>query len=190
MRPCGRRVWCDMLGLRPYKSCDAETVVSWIDSQKALRQWSADRFAEYQYPLTPAQYDGYYRRFDAVPNIFPMTAFDQRGTPAGHLLLRWPEEDRRSVRLGFIILDPACRGRGMGRELVNLAAGYAFGFLRAERLTLGVFDNNPAARRCYEAAGFRAVGEKPCLIDGELWPCTEMELLWTEKERECQWMRK
>lgn len=177
-----------MLGLRPYKPCDAAAIVSWVDSQKALRQWSADQFAAYRFPLSPEQYDGYYRRFDAVPNVFPLTAFDRQGTPAGHLLLRWPEEDRTVVRLGFIILSPACRGKGTGQELVNLAARWAFWFLGAERLTLGVFDNNPAARRCYEAAGFRAVGEKSCLIDGELWPCTEMERLRTEKERECRCM--
>lgn len=39
-----------MLRLRPYKACDAKTIVSWIKDETAFRMWSADRFE--RYPMT------------------------------------------------------------------------------------------------------------------------------------------
>ena len=51
------------------------------------------------------------------------------------------------------------------------------GQLAAAKVSLGVFDNNPAAIHCYEAAGFHRVSRRDtesyeCL--GETWDCIEM----------------
>ena len=164
-----------MLYLRPYKPCDAETVLSWCQDEKALRQWTADRLSAYAYPVTAEQFNGYFRQFDGEANYFPMTAFDEAGAAAGFFLLRWPEADHKTVRLGFLILDGALRGRGLGRRLVELSCRYAFEFLGAERVTLAVFDNNPAARRCYERAGFAECERSVYTMNGAPWPCAIME---------------
>lgn len=36
-----------MLRLRPYTPCDAQTIVTWLKSETAFRQWCADRHTEY-----------------------------------------------------------------------------------------------------------------------------------------------
>ena len=36
--------------LRPYKSCDAEKIISWIKDERIFRYWCADRFESY--PIT------------------------------------------------------------------------------------------------------------------------------------------
>lgn len=41
--------------------------------------------------------------------------------------------------------------------MVQMAIRYAFDMLKAEKITLGVFENNPAAYYCYKAAGFQEV---------------------------------
>ena len=46
----------------------------------------------------------------------------------------------------------------------------------AERITLGVFDNNPSALHCYESVGFQVIGTDSYLIDGEEWKGKEMEI--------------
>jgi RimJ/RimL family protein N-acetyltransferase len=62
--------------------------------------------------------------------------------------------ENESIHLGFIIVDPAIRGKGYGKEMLRLVIKYAFEILNVSRITLGVFDNNPAAHYCYKAAGF------------------------------------
>ncbi len=163
-----------MLGLRPYKPCDAEAVVSWAEDERTLRMWTADRFKDDAWPLPAERFNAYYRQFDGEDNVFPMTAFDECGIPAGHLFLRYTGPD--TVRIGFVIADPKRRGRGEGREMIALAVEYARRFLLAKTVTLGVFADNPAALRCYTAAGFRPVGEAVFSIAGEDWTGVEMAL--------------
>ncbi len=51
--------------------------------------------------------------------------------------------------------------------------------LKAEKITLGVFDNNPSAYCCYKAAGFKEVPMKEDIVFetlGEKWKCIELEV--------------
>lgn len=163
-----------MLRLRPYKACDAHTITKWIKNEYAFRQWSADRYD--RYPITPDDMNSYY---DRNKGTFAMTAFDESGV-VGHFTLRYPrEQDQSEVRLGFVIIDDEKRGRGLGKEMLLLAVRYAFEFLKADKVSLGVFENNTAAVSCYRACGFREVQSDPetysCM--GEIWKCMEMEWL-------------
>lgn len=166
-----------MLRLRPYKACDAQVITSWLKSEYAFRQWSADRYPAY--PITPEDMNDYYDREKNSGRIWGMTAFDESGV-AGHLTMRFPNDDSlEEIRLGFVIVDDARRGRGYGREMLSLAIRYAFICAGAERISLGVFENNTAAIRCYKSCGFRPVPRRPaesyrCM--GEVWPCIEMVL--------------
>jgi RimJ/RimL family protein N-acetyltransferase len=54
--------------------------------------------------------------------------------------------------------------KGYGTDMMKLCQGYVFDELCLERLSLGVFDYNPRARRSYEKCGFRLEGR----IRGEL----------------------
>lgn len=56
-----------MLRLRPYKSCDADTITKWIKSEYAFRQWSADRYE--QYPITPDDMNSYYDNYQNTDRI-------------------------------------------------------------------------------------------------------------------------
>ena len=47
----------------------------------------------------------------------------------------------------------------------------------AQKITLGVFDNNPSAIHCYESVGFVVTGTDTYVIDGEEWTGKEMELV-------------
>lgn len=44
-----------------------------------------------------------------------------------------------------------------------------------QKITLGVFDNNPSAFHCYDSLGFKVIGTDTYLIDGEEWTGKEME---------------
>ncbi len=171
-----------MLRLRPYKACDAAAIVSWIGDETAFRKWSADRFEKY--PVTAQDLNGHYAQMEDSDSFYEMTAFDEGG-PAGHLIMRFTDEEKTRLRFGFVIVDSSRRGRGLGREMLSLAERFAFEFLGAQTVTLGVFENNPGARRCYLAAGFRDSDEAPKAyrIADEDWVCLEMVLTKAEWER-------
>jgi len=164
-----------VLTLRSYEKSDAGIIVGWTGDEIAFRKWCADRYD--RWPITA---DDMNRNYDGFAGGFwPMTAMED-GVPFGHLIIRSVEGEKRTVRFGFVIVDPEKRGRGLGRELLLMALRYAFVELGAERVTLGVFENNPSARRCYLAAGFRELdsgGPEYFRIMGEKWRCIEMERL-------------
>lgn len=172
-----------MLRLRPYKACDAAIITKWIKSEKVFRQWSADRYDTY--PITPEDMNLYYDRDRYTDRSFGMTAFDESGI-VGHFTMRYPrEEDKSEIRLGFVIVDDEKKGHGYGKEMVLLGIRYAFDFLKVDKVSIGVFENNPAAIHCYRSCGFQETEPErwetyPCM--GEMWRCIEMERVRDVKE--------
>ena len=160
--------------LRPYKQEDSKIICSWVKDEKQLFQWSADRIGKW--PLKGDELNESYK--DTNPEFFiPLTAVDESGSPAGHLFIRYPDEaDRTQVRFGFVIISPELRGKGNGRKMLELTIQYAKEKLQAERITLGVFTNNPKARACYESIGFKPVSTRTVNILGSNWECVDMEL--------------
>ena len=165
-----------MLRLRPYKACDAQIITKWLKNEYAFRQWSADRYEKY--PITPDDMNLYYDRDKNNEKIWGMTAFDDTGI-IGHFTMRFPEGDNfEEIRLGFVIVDDKVRGKGYGREMLSLAIRYAFDFVKVKKISLGVFENNTAAIKCYESCGFQRVKLENtecyhCM--GEIWDFIEME---------------
>ena len=170
-----------MLRLRPYKACDAETIISWIGDETAFRKWCADRYDSY--PVTAEDMNRHYDEAAYSDSFYEMTAFDDTGV-VGHLIMRFTDEEKKILRFGFVIVDDKKRGKGYGKEMLQLAARYAFDILKVEKITLGVFENNESAYWCYRAAGFRDV-ELPVPefypIFGEQWKCLELELAKDDK---------
>lgn len=170
-----------MLRLRPYKPCDAAYIEKWVTDEKVFYQWSADIIGEY--PLTAEKLNAHYKQAENSDTYWQMTAFDDSKVPVGHFIMRFTDEEQKSVRLGFIIVDSNIRGKGYGKEMLKLAIKYAFEILKVEEITLGVFANNPAAFHCYEAAGFRELeSNSRCnySINGEMWECIEMHVVKSE----------
>lgn len=60
-----------------------------------------------------------------------------------------------------------------------MAFRYAFDMLKAEKITLGVFENTPSAYNCYKAVGFKENPKKEDMVYeilGEKWKCIELEV--------------
>ena len=170
----------DNLKLRPYKPSDAEAIVRWIKDERALRKWSSDRYGAY--PITAEDINHKYLDCNGdceePDNFYPMTLVDECG-PVGHLILRYTDKAKSVIRFGFVIVDDSKRGKGYGKRMLQMAIRYAFDMLKAEKITLGVFENNPSAYYCYQAAGFREISmEKEFIFEilGEQWKCIELEV--------------
>lgn len=155
--------------LRPFKKEDAPIILSWIKDKTAFRKWCADRYPVY--PAKPEEMTAQY----AADNVHPFTAVDDEENVVGHIMLRYPNPSEPIIRFGFVIVDNSLRGKRIGKQMLLLSiqkARYEFG---AKKITLGVFDNNPAALHCYESVGFKVTGTDTYRIDGEEWTGKEME---------------
>ena len=160
----------ERLTLRPFVLDDAPIILSWIKDKAAFRKWCADR-----YPVYPPKPNDMVAQY-AADTVFPYTAIDAAGKVVGHIMLRYPDSSKVVIRFGFVIVDDQLRGKGYGKEMLQLAIQKAKQEYGAERITLGVFDNNPSALRCYESVGFQVIGTDSYLIDGEEWKGKEMEI--------------
>lgn len=159
----------DMMTLRPFNINDAPTILSWCKDKHAFRLWSADRYKEF-----PAQPKEMQKQYDG-DNMFPLMAVVGEEI-IGHILLRFPSEDKSVIRFGFVIVDDSKRGMGYGRRLLQLAIDHACHQMGVKTITLGVFADNPSALKCYQSVGFKITGEDSYMIDGEKWKGYEMKL--------------
>lgn len=169
-----------MLRVRPYKSCDAEIIAGWLKDEDVFYKWSGGRFGEF--PISARDIDDKYRLQNGdcleQDNFYPMTAFDDSGV-VGHFIMRYIHGDYRILRLGWVIVDAAKRGRSYGSGMLKLGLKYAFEILGAEKVTIGVFENNLPAYRCYRAVGFQEAlmeKEESADIKGEHWKIIELEI--------------
>lgn len=159
-----------MIGIRPYKPEDCQSILSWCGDERAFYQWSAGVLGKY--PVTQ-------KEFAFVEKLMPFTAFDESGI-VGFFTLRNPGNSIKELRFGFVIVKPDKRGKGYGKEMLRLGIKFAFEIYKAERASLGVFENNPSAYYCYKSVGFKdkIPGEvETYIISGEEWKCKELELL-------------
>ncbi len=135
--------------LRKFRDPDAREVARWPASIEEVRLWagSADGW-----PVQAAVF----RRWHEDTDVHPYVLHDGE-TLIGYGEL-WVDEPEREVELARIIVNPADRGRGVGKRLVVLLleraslTGLPDAFVR-------VVPVNSAAIACYRAAGFSPVSD-------------------------------
>lgn len=165
-----------MLKLRTFRNADADVIIGWIKDELALRKWSADRYGDY--PIKAEDICNQYAGHENSDTLFPMTLEDG-GEVVGHMIMRFPGADRKTIRFGFIIVDDSWRRMGYGKKMLQMAIRHAVEVFAVKKITLGVFDNNEPALKCYKAVGFQNVPmekEEYYPIMGEQWKCLEMDM--------------
>ena len=80
-------------------------------------------------------------------------ATGQDGEPVGFFCYSVNSKDNEGF-LKFVVVDDQKRGMGCGKEMLHLALRYAFCITGVERVRLNVFEENSAAKHCYEKVGF------------------------------------
>ena len=97
----------------------------------------------------------------------------------GFFTMRRPSESFDELRFGFVIVDPAKRGKGYGKAMLQLGLKFAKEIYGAKKVSLGVFENNESAYYCYKAVGFKDVvleKTETYTVLGEEWKCLELEM--------------
>jgi RimJ/RimL family protein N-acetyltransferase len=95
----------------------------------------------------------------------------------GHISLGQLNWDNRTGRISRVLVgSPALRGQGYGQAMVNALLNIGFTELGLQRITLGVYDFNTPAIRCYHRCGFQHIGTLRHVVryDNEYWSSVEM----------------
>lgn len=135
--------------LRDYENNDAFEILKWIDNERELRLWSADRYGAY--PITAEDINSNYDTCKKEIPFYAYTLIDDEENVVGHISVRFVTNNE--ARLGFIIVSKNIRGKGYGKILIKEAIKKCKE-LKADKITLGVFTTNESALYAYRASGF------------------------------------
>ena len=168
-----------MIRLRPYKPGDAAFIASWCKDLTTYQFWGGGRLGEF--PLSAEDINDVYLNRNGLckeeDNFYPMTAVDEDDIPVGHFIIRFIHGDRRLLRFGWVIVDDRKRGEKIGQQMLKLGLRCAFEIIGAKQVTIGVFENNTAALKCYLSVGFHQPSEIPDSyeeVGNETWKIAEL----------------
>lgn len=154
--------------LRPYiPSHDFDSIKNWITDERTNALWSANHAP---YPLEKDAFDEFLADMYTKYGDCPFVAATDDGKVVGFICCG-VNFDSNEAMLAFVLIDPAQRGKGYGREMIQLAAKYCLEILKADAVQLNVFTVNERARKCYESAGFteRHTEENAFACGDEMW---------------------
>jgi RimJ/RimL family protein N-acetyltransferase len=147
---------------------DIDELLQWIPNAAFLALWSgpAYRFADLRKDL---------ENDVGITSVEPQSLFmfkiedSESHRSIGHVQL-FVDRTNNMAMMGRVLVGPtALRGKGLGQLAVDLVLRHCFQTLRLHRVSLNVYDKNPAAIRCYEKSGFIREGilREATLVDGE-----------------------
>jgi len=166
-----------MLRLRQMKYSDAKYLEEWLKDKSAYQWWGGHLIGEY--PLTAELIANTYFHKNGLckeeDNFYPWICMDD-DTVIGSFIMRYIESSN-IIRFGWVVVDTSIRGKGYGKGMLELGLKYAFEIYNAKRVTIGVYENNPRAYKCYTSIGFKeAIAQPGNTVDVDGIPVKVIEL--------------
>ncbi|MBG9795654.1 aminoglycoside adenylyltransferase [Paenibacillus dendritiformis] len=169
-----------MITLQYFAPSDFQQLISWSGDEAFLLQWAGP---EFKYPLTEDQLLEYIKGANDVERsnrlIYKAVETETNQT-VGHISIGRIERYNRSARIGKVLIgNKSSRGKGYGTQIMQQALRIGFEDLHLHRISLGVFDFNESARRCYEKLGFvqEGVTRDARRYQDSYWSLIEMSIL-------------
>jgi RimJ/RimL family protein N-acetyltransferase len=145
-----------MIDLLPFTEADIDRILPWVKSPEDLYFWTATSFG---FPLRREHILQHMKECaERGDRLIYKAVLPEDGTVFGYVELGAIDRVNESLRIGRVLIDPACRGHGLGAAMMRAAVDLAFVQFGMHRVDLWVFDVNPRAVACYERAGFRHEG--------------------------------
>jgi len=149
-----------LIKLDSFEKEDLRKIIEWNVNKSAddLLQWAGPK---YKYPLSLVQVENYFLNEVKKDNsnifVYKIRLINT-GEIIGTVELREIDENNKIGKVcRFLIGEENIRGRGIGAEVLKEILRIAFEDLKFEKITLGVFDFNQIAIKCYENVGFTKV---------------------------------
>jgi RimJ/RimL family protein N-acetyltransferase len=169
-----------MIVLEYFERRDFEQLISWLNDEELLMNWSGSLFS---FPITLESMHWYIQDVNKLPDaeayIYRAVETDT-GEVVGHISLGGISKKNRAGRISRVLVgSEAARGKGYCRQMVEAVLKIGFEDLKLHRISLGVYDFNTAAIRCYQKAGMITEGtyRDSLLFKGKWWSLVEMSML-------------
>ncbi|HEY8890320.1 MAG TPA: GNAT family protein [Clostridium sp.] len=142
-----------MLKLEYLQKEDLKKIVEWNVKKSAdyLLQWSGPA---YSYPLTIEQVEDYFISNNSNIFVYKILSIDTDEFIGTIELCETDKSNKIGRVCRFLIGEENYRGKGIGTEVLKEILRIGFKDFKFEKITLGVFDFNYGAIKCYENAGF------------------------------------
>ncbi len=144
-----------MLRLAAPDASDHAVVRHWSDDAEFLRRLQLNYVRPFSIDEIPQTYLGGSSGSNYI-HFRLRTLVDDR--LVGYVVLYDIYWNLQVASMGIAIGDPADRGRGYGRDGMELILRYAFHELNLHRVALTVLARNTSARQLYERVGFQVEG--------------------------------
>lgn len=169
-----------MIRLERFTPADFNQLIEWINSERLMKEWSGSLFS---FPLTQESLAWYIEGANDLqnPDVFVYKAVDTKtDETVGHISLGSISQRDRSARITRVLVgSEAARGKGVCRRMVQALLRIGFEDLQLHRISLGVYDFNHSAIKCYLKAGFRQEGVMRDVVrhGDAYWSLVEMGIL-------------
>ena len=168
-----------MIRLEYFTGNDFEQLKEWITDEEILMNWSGALFS---FPLTQKSLDWYIEDVNDIAHsdaLVYKVIETATGIVVGHISLGGISRKNKSGRISRVLVAPAHQGKGYCYQMVKAVLKIGFEQLQLHRISLGVYDVNRSAIRCYQKAGLVIEGtSRDCLLfNGNWWSLVEMSIL-------------
>ncbi|MCR5502615.1 MAG: GNAT family N-acetyltransferase [Lachnospiraceae bacterium] len=142
--------------LRPITEEDTADIIRWRNSDHVRRNFLyQELFTEevHLHWLHTMVETGKVRQF-----IMILRSEDRlKERPVGSVYLRDIDTEKGTAEYGIFIGEKDTLGRGYGTQACRMMRSYAKNVLKLKKLFLRLFEDNEAARKSYESAGFSVI---------------------------------
>jgi RimJ/RimL family protein N-acetyltransferase len=168
-----------MIRLDYFEKEDVNLLMNWINSDELLTNWAGSLFS---FPLTPSSMEWY---ISNTNDLNSSDAFiykvinDETGEVVGHISLGAISRKNRSGRISRVFISDDHKGKGYCRQMIEAILKIGFEDLKLHRISLGVYNFNSAALKCYQSAGFTIEGttRDVLMYNDKWWSLVEMSIL-------------
>ena len=142
-----------MVKLEKFERSDFDRLISWIDSEESMIQFSGPIF---NYPITHEQLE----KYSSADNRLAYKVIDtETNEVIGHAELNNISYHHKNARVCRVLVgDKDNRNKGFGKAIIKELVRIGFEELKLHRLDLGVYDFNKQAIKCYQNCGFEIEG--------------------------------
>ena len=146
-----------MIKLDLLEKKDLKRIIEWNVNKSSdyLLQWAGPM---YNYPLTLAQVEYYFlnevKKDNSTIYVYQIRLINTDQI-IGTVELREIDKNNKVGKICRLLIgEKNNRGKGIGTEVLKEALRIGFEDMKFQKITLGVFDFNHSAIKCYENVGF------------------------------------
>jgi ribosomal-protein-alanine N-acetyltransferase len=152
-----------LVTLRPPRPDDGAVMITWFEDMEVTR------FLLLRHPPSMDMEKEWLDKMARSPDDV-MWVIEYEGRLVGTTAIHMIDWKNGSGTTGTVIGDKSVWGKGLGRELMQLRARYAFTQLPLRKLKSAYLEGNDASAKAQAAAGYREVGRHRAdmFVDG-LW---------------------